>query len=266
MLDRYSLVPLHGQLRAAIRERIDSGRWPPQSQLPPERDLCGLFQVSRITVRHAISELVAEGHLVRLRGRGTYVAQSPFRKCLLPLGFTEDMRARGQRPGAKVLTFEETAAEARVAEALQLGTGEPVVLLKRVRLANDEPVALETVYLAQHLCPGILEESLENRSLYELLRSRYQIRIVRAQQQWQAVACPAREARLLGIRGGSPVLQIQRITYDAAGRPFEYQEAYFRGDRYVFCGELSERPGVRAVAAAPSEERKRRRPPEESTN
>jgi GntR family transcriptional regulator len=145
VLDRYSLVPLHHQLRAAIRERVDSGQWPPRGQLPSERELCELFQVSRITVRHAISQLVAEGHLVRKRGSGTYVAPSPFRKCLLPLmGFTEEMRARGQRPGARVLKFEEVAAEARVADALQLGKGERVVLLKRLRLANDEPMALET--------------------------------------------------------------------------------------------------------------------------
>src|SRR5262245_56978775 len=106
-LDRESAVPLHSQLKAAIDARIESGEWPPESQLPPERELCDRFQVSRITVRQALHQLVTEGRLLRIHGRGTYVASSPLKKQLLPLvGFSEDMQSRGQRPGARVLRFE----------------------------------------------------------------------------------------------------------------------------------------------------------------
>jgi GntR family transcriptional regulator, N-acetylglucosamine utilization regulator len=86
--------------------------------------------------------------------------------------------------------------------------------------------------------PGLLEESLEDRSLYKLLRQKYGIRPVRALQQWQAVPCPGEDAKLLEVKKGSPVLQIQRTTFDSEGHAFEYLESFFRGDRYVFQAEL----------------------------
>ena len=248
VLDRYSPIPLHYQLRTAIDSRIDSGEWRPDSQVPSERDLCEQFQVSRITVRQALSQLVTEGRLVRVRGRGTFVAQSPFKKCLLPLvGFTQDMLARGQKPGAKVLKFEVTAATPNVARALQIPEEEGVIVLKRLRLANEQPMAVETVHLPERFCPGILQENLEDQSLYSLLRGRYGIRPTRAFQQWQAVACPSLDAKLLGVRSRSPVLQIRRVTYEAGGRPFEYLESFFRGDRYIFYAELQETGATVAV-------------------
>ena len=100
-------------------------------------------------------------------------------------------------------------------------------------------MALETVYLPERICRGILSDNLEDGSLYALLREKYGVNIGHALQQWQAVACPAPDAKLLGIRGGSPVLQIQRTTFDTAGRPFEWLESYFRGDRYVFFAEMA---------------------------
>jgi GntR family transcriptional regulator len=239
MLDRNSPIPLHSQLKAAIDDRIESGEWPPEGQVPSERELCERFRVSRITVRQALHQLVSDGRLIRIHGRGTYVATSPLKKELLPLvGFSEDMQARGQKPGARVLRFEATTASLAVAQALQLSAGEGILVLKRLRLANSRPMALETVHLPEKLFPAFLEENLEDRSLYQLLGQKYGTRPARAVQQWQAVSCPAADAKVLEIRKGSPVLQIQRTTFDAQGRPFEYLESFFRGDRYVFQAEL----------------------------
>jgi GntR family transcriptional regulator, N-acetylglucosamine utilization regulator len=239
MLDRNSPTPLHAQLKAVMDERIESGAWPPESQVPSERELCDQFHVSRITVRQALHQLVSNGRLVRIHGRGTYVATSPLKKQLLPLvGFSEDMLARGQTPGARVLRFESTTASLAVAQALQLAAGEGIFLLRRLRLANGRPMALETVHLPEKLCPGILTESLEDRSLYALLRQKYGITPGRALLQCQAAPCPVPDAKVLDLRRGSPVLQIQRTTFDDRGLPFEYLESYFRGDRYVFYAEL----------------------------
>ena len=239
MLDRNSPTPLHAQLKRLMDERIESGVWPPESQVPSERELCDQFHVSRITVRQALHQLVSSGRLVRIHGRGTYVATSPLKKQLLPLvGFSEDMLARGQTPGARVLRFEATAASLAVAQALQLATGEGIFLLRRLRLANGRPMAIETVHIPEKLCPGILTESLEDRSLYALLRQKYGIQPGRSLLQCQASPCPPADAKVLDVRRGSPVLQIQRTTFDAQGRPFEYLESYFRGDRYVFYAEL----------------------------
>jgi GntR family transcriptional regulator len=238
-LERNSPIPLHSQLKTAIDTRIESGEWLPESQVPSERELCERFRVSRITVRQALHQLVTDGRLVRIHGRGTYVATSPVKKQLLPLvGFSEETVARGQSPGARVLRFEAATASLAVAQALQLTAGEGVLVLRRLRLANGRPMALETVHLPEPRLPGFLEESLEDRSLYQLLQKKYGIRPARALQQWQAVPCPPADAKLLEVRKESPVLQIQRTTFDAEGRPFEYLESFFRGDRYVFQAEL----------------------------
>jgi GntR family transcriptional regulator len=130
-----------------------------------------------------------------------------------------------------------------VAQSLQLSAGEEILVLKRLRLANGRPMALETVHLPEQLFPGFLDENLEDRSLYHLLGQRYGTRPARALQQWQAVACPPADAKILEVRAGSPVLQIQRTTFDPQGRPFEYLESFFRGDRYVFQAELRNQDG-----------------------
>jgi GntR family transcriptional regulator len=244
MLERNSPIPLHSQLKTALDRHIESGEWSPESQVPSERELCEQFNVSRITVRQALHQLVADGRLVRIHGRGTYVATSPLKKQLLPLvGFSEDMLARGQRPGARVLRFEASAPSLAVAQALQLTSGEGVLVLKRLRLANGRPMAVETVHLPEQRFPGLLSETLEDRSLYQLLRKEYGVHPGRALQQWQAVACPAQDAKVLEIDKNSPVLQIQRTTFDSGGRPFEYLESFFRGDRYVFQAELKSQDG-----------------------
>jgi GntR family transcriptional regulator len=244
MLERNSPIPLHAQLKAALDHHIEAGDWPPESRVPSERELCGQYEVSRITVRQALQQLVIEGRLVRIHGRGTYVATFPLKKQLLPLvGFSEDMTARGQRPGARVLRFEGSAPSLAVAQALQLTAGESVLLLKRLRLSNTRPMAIETVHLPEHRFPGLLSENFEDRSLYQVLGAKYGVRPSRALQQWQAVACPAHDAKILEIPKESPVLQIQRTTFDSSGRPFEYLDSFFRGDRYVFQAELKSGAG-----------------------
>jgi len=222
-------------------QRMGSGLWPPETRLPSERELCDLFGISRITVRQALDQLVAEGRLVRSHGRGTFVAVVPVRKPLLPLvGFSEDMASRGLHPGARVVRFESTRTPAPVASELQLPPGQTIIVLKRVRLADGAPMAVETVHAPERMFPGFLDENLEDQSFYGLLQRRYGVRPARASQSWQAVSCPRPDAKLLRIRTGSPVLQICRTTYDASGRPFEYLESFFRGDRYIYYSELRE--------------------------
>src|SRR5688572_30449506 len=139
MLDRSNPIPLHSQLKALIEERIESGHWATEEKVPSERELCDQFGVSRITVRQALHQLVVERRLVRLHGRGTYVAGTPLKTELLPLlGFSEDMAARGQRPTARVLRFETMVPSMAVSQALRLSGGEEVFVLKRLRLANDK--------------------------------------------------------------------------------------------------------------------------------
>ncbi len=239
MLIKHSPLPLHQQLKAVIEDRIATGEWLPGTQVPSERELCDQFKISRITVRQAISKLVTEGRLTRTQGRGTFVASPRIQQQLTNLtGFTQDMQARGKRPGAKVLQLEVIPAPPTIIRTLQLRTSDQVILLKRLRLADGEPVAVETDYLPDALCHGLLKEKLNGRSLYDVLTKNYNIVPTRAEQQMEAVVCPPAEAKLLGIRRGSPVLHIHRTTFNRDGRPFEMVESFYRGDKYVFYAEL----------------------------
>jgi len=202
--------------------------------------LCEQFEISRITVRQALAELEREGRLIRSHGRGTFVAQAQLKKPVFPLvSFTQDVREHGWEPGARVLRFEVATPPPHVMLALRLSAGEKMIVLKRLRLANNKPMAVETVHIPSRLCPGLLSESFVDRSLYETLTIKYGIVPTRAHQQWQAVACPAPDARLLQIAKGSPVLRIEQTTLGRNGRPFEYMESFFRGDKFIFFAELT---------------------------
>jgi GntR family transcriptional regulator len=239
MLGKNGPLPLYQQLKSVIEDRIASGEWLPDTQVPSERELCEQFQISRITVRQALSELVMEGRLIRTQGRGTFVASARIAQQLTHLtGFTQDMQARGKRADSKVLQIEAIPAPPKVMRALQLQPGDRVVLLKRLRLADGEPMAIETAYLPDFLCHGLLDEKLDGRSLYKLLAKDYHIAPARAEQQMEAMACPAAEAKLLNTRRGAPVLHIHRTTFNRDGRPFEAVESFYRGDKYVFYAEL----------------------------
>lgn len=246
-LDKHDPTPLYCQLKEVIRSRIDSGEWQPGMQLPSERALCEHFGISRITVRQALAELEMEGRLVRDQGRGTFIAPPRIAQHLTRLtGFTQDMQARGQKPGSVVLRLALTRATAPVAHRLRLDAHHRnVVLLQRLRTANGEPMAIETAYLSEKLCRGILNEDLSSQSLYQLLAQKYGVTPTRAEQQLEAVACPANEAKLLGIAKGSPVLRLHRTTYSQHDCPFETVESYYRGDKYMFYAELSIEPPAR---------------------
>jgi GntR family transcriptional regulator len=238
-LRKSSPVPLYYQLKRAIEQFIDEGEWPPETQVPSERRLCEQFHISRITVRQALADLERQGRLVRSHGRGTYVAEVAIKKPVFPLvSFTHDVREHGLEPGARVLQFEVAPPAPHVTAALELKPGEPMLLLKRLRLANQKPLAVETVHLAGACCPDLLDEDLTNRSLYETLAARYGIVPDRAQQQWQAVPCPTNEAHYLEVASGSPVLRIEQTTFDSEGHPFEHLESYFRGDKFILVAEL----------------------------
>lgn len=240
VLDKDSPVPLYYQIQQILADRIDDGEWQPGMQVPSERELCEQFRVSRITVRQALSALANQGRLNRQQGVGTFVASPRIKQRLNRLtGFTQEMETRGQNPGAQVLQLEVVPAPPAVARALGMTPGEAAVLLKRLRLADGEPVALEIAHLPAHYCPGLERENLEDDSLYDVLGQRFDIIPARAEQQIEALACPAAEARLLGVRKGAPTLHMYRVTYSSDGELIEHTESFYRGDRYIFHVELA---------------------------
>ncbi|HFC08506.1 MAG TPA: GntR family transcriptional regulator [Chloroflexi bacterium] len=240
MLDKTYPLPLYFQLKELLREKIASGEWKPGDMVPSERELSEQYHISRMTARQALQELAIEGLLRREPGRGTFVAEPKIEHGLTRLtGFTEDMQARGMKPGARVIRLMAVKPALRVARALQITPEKKIVLLERLRLAGGEPIALETSHLYFNGVEALLQEDFENRSLYQILSEKYHLAPARAVQKIGADLCSRREQDLLQIPAGAPVLRNKRITYDRWGRPFEYTESAYRGDRYVFQAELS---------------------------
>lgn len=244
MISKDSRLPLYFQLKSELERRIASGAWKAGARVPSERELCAAYSISRITVRQAIAELVVEGRLTRQQGRGTFVAQPRIQQRLTALtGFSQDIRARGQRPGSRVIRVDRVRASAAVLHALGLdGRQADVILLARLRTADGEPMAVETAYLPADRCEAVLTAHLDSRSLYEVLGELCGIVPTHAEQQIVATACPTVEARLLGVRPRSPALRITRTTYSKDGLPFEYVESFYRGDKYVFHVDLRSEP------------------------
>lgn len=237
-IDKTSPIPIYYQLEQIVLDKIKSGVWPPNTAIPSERELSEQFGVSRMTIRQALLALTRDGILRREVGVGTFVAEPRITQRLTRLtGFSEDMRARGKRASARVLSVAVARATPVVAEMLGLELGCEVLVVDRLRLADDEPLAIETSHLFFRGCQELQGADLEG-SLYALLTQKYGIVPTRARQRISAGVADKREIDLLGLRRGAPVLRLRRVTFDQEGRRFEYVESTYRADKYVFDAEL----------------------------
>jgi GntR family transcriptional regulator len=236
---RNSPVPRYHQLKEILRERIRQGEWKPGDLIPSERELSETYSISRMTARQAITDLVNEGVFYREQGKGTFVAQNRITQQLLHLtGFTEDIRARGQRPSTKVLSAAMLPADELVAEQLRIEPGTLVFSLRRLRLADDEPLAIEDSALNFKGCEGLLDEDLEHNSLYRLLEEKYGMPLMEAEQEIEAGLATSETAEILQIAVGSPVLFTRRTTFTDRNRPIEYARSVYRGTKYTFYTHL----------------------------
>jgi GntR family transcriptional regulator len=239
-LRRDAPVPLYHQVKTALRREIEDGRWAPGEQLPTEDELIARFHVSKITVRQALRQLSELGYIRRKQGRGTFVLPPPLEEGPRELtSFTGELRGHGLRAKSDVLEQDVTPASTEVAHCLHLRTGDPVFQLRRLRLANDEPMGLQTAYLPMRLVPGIDEVSFVDTSLYEVLASRYGLHPASARETHRAVLVSREEAGLLRIAPGSPALAAERLTRLADGSPLEYVQSVMRGDKYKIVLDLA---------------------------
>jgi GntR family transcriptional regulator len=241
ILERHGPTPIFQQIRHRIEAAITSGGVTPHRRIPSERELSMHFRVSRMTVRQALDALTHEGLLYSMAGKGTFIADRHMIEQPLDrlTSFTHDMERRGMRPASRVLERDIIPATLELSRILALAPGDEVVRIKRVRLADGEPLAIEVVHLASSRVPGLLDCDLESGSLYALLRGRYGLTMDRASQSIEAAEPTPDEQRLLGMERSRPVLRIARLTCDAAGRVVEYVRSVYRGDRYHLTVELS---------------------------
>jgi len=229
-------APRYLRLARDLAERIAQGEFRPGDALPPERRIAELYDVSRVTVRRALDHLASDGAVEARHGSGTYVSRRVRQPLSVLTGFSEDVRARGMTPSSVVLDRGVGTATPEEAIGLGLSPGERVTRIKRLRMADGAPLAIESSAIVHDALP---DAEAVGESLYETLRAGGN-RPVRAIQRLMAVALDARAATLLEVEAGSPGLHIVRVGYRADGRPIEYTWSHYRGDRWDFVTELVE--------------------------
>ncbi|HEY5332686.1 MAG TPA: GntR family transcriptional regulator [Solirubrobacterales bacterium] len=231
-IDRSSPVPLYFQVASRIEQAIVSGELPAGSRLENEIALVHRLNLSRPTIRRALQELVGKGLLVRRRGVGTQVVQRPVTRKVELTSLYDDLSRGGQHPATTLLLHEVIGADERLTERLSLAPGAPVLHLRRLRLTDGIPLAVMENFLPEDFTDLPVEE-LESRGLYQLMRARgTHMRV--AHQRIGARPATPEEGRLLEIRSRSPLLTMDRTTYDDSGKAVEYGHHCYRPDLHSF--------------------------------
>jgi GntR family transcriptional regulator len=224
-------VPHHRRIEQVLRERITALR--PGDRLPSDAELVAEFGVSRMTARNAMQRLAEDGLIARQPGRGSFVATPPaHRRTDRLMTFTREMVRRGRTPSSRLLERAIRPSTRAEAAALDVPTGEPIVAIRRIRLADLQPIALESVILVESCASAVMTADLERGSLHEAI-SRGGHALRRGTGTVTAAAATAEDARLLDIRRGDPLLVERRVISDAEGRAIEATESRYPADRYA---------------------------------
>jgi GntR family transcriptional regulator len=206
--------------------------------IPAERQLAVDLGVSRLTLRAALDELVRDGHLDRRHGSGTYVTEPKIAQPLTLTSFSDDMRRRGMTPGSRTLELTTTVAGARLAHRLAVSPEARLVRVKRLRLADGKPMAMEVLHVPEALVPGLTRADFEDHSFYELLRDRYGITIASGTQSIEPTVTSEEESEVLAVPLHTPAFLFERTTVSESGRIVEFVRSIYRGDRYRLVADL----------------------------
>lgn len=231
-LDRSGSTPLYVQLTDLLREQIARGDWGPGQKIPSENGLNQMYGISRVTARQVLTQLVHEQLLVRVPGKGTFVA-APATGASSPAypGVRQQLERTGEGITTEVLPGEVGPADRPVADRLGIGSDELVHRLRWVRLVQGEPVGVHDSFVPVRLAPELTTADLVHRQLCVVLLDRYQLRMSRVEESVESTLPTPEDARLLRVRRSTPVLRLHQGIWDGAGRPFEYSRIVVRGDR-----------------------------------
>lgn len=258
VINRAAPVPLHHQMRNYLLGCLERGELQPGQQLLHEREYAAHFGISLAPVRQAILDLVKEGYLYRVPGRGTFVREEKVEeKISLLASFSESMQAKGISVALRVIELKVGPVPPQIGPIL--GTeNQPVVSLQRVALVENKAIALLTSYLPARLVPELEKQDLNGQSLYRILEERYGIVMARAENTIEVVRCAADQAALFGIPVGTPLLQVEGKTYDRKEQFVEFARVSYRADRFRFTIESFRRDDrILHLIGAPNEEEKK---------
>lgn len=235
-LNLNEMAPRYIQIIQYFVDKIESGNLINGDKLPTEEEICKFFNVSRITARQALNELVNGGYIVKKQGVGSYVKNKMKMQLNSLQGFSEEMRSKGLTPRSELLSLEVCTPSIEVAEKLKIDITIKVYSICRLRYANDMALSLENAYIPTFKCPGIERFDLTG-SFYKVLYENYNISAQKANQSIEAGFIDKKTAKLLDVKTGTQALIIERITYFNEN-PFEYVKSVYRGDKYKFYVDL----------------------------
>ena len=233
-LDSTSYTPLYIQIANILRQSIENGQFNKGEKLPSETELVQRFGISRITATAALDELVKARLAYRERGRGTFVAQPFLSNFSFFSSFTEDMRERGLEPSSRLVSLLVGKPDLEMLEKLRMSDSSDYCCLKRVRLANNEPVVYQSAYLPVDMYPDLESADFEKQYLYEVMRKTYGYKPTWGEAIVEAGAATLEEAAGLDIKNGAPVLIIWHLTLDDRFIVLEYVRSVYRSDRFSF--------------------------------
>jgi GntR family transcriptional regulator len=239
-INRSSPIPLYYQLKQHLLGMIKDKALTQGCRLPSEEELIEESGLSRFTVRQALQELEREGLITRIRGKGTFVTESkvPLSVAWQLLGFTEDMKRKGHRVESRVMENRLIPASLETAEALQIKPKAPVVFIKRVRLVDGQPCLVDMVNVRSDKCPGMEEIDMTDRSLFDVLESEYQLRMVHAKRSLSIKLAAAWIAEALEIKQGTPLFLLKDLAFAENGEPIQCAETFINEGKSEFVFDL----------------------------
>ena len=233
-VDKRSRIPVYVQVMDLIIAKIEGGVLREEMKLPSERELCETYDVSRTTVRQAISELERDGYVDTYKGRGTYVTSKRFNQDMSSLyGYTESMRQLGKTISTKLLDFEKVKCNEHIARKMQCAEGTDILYFTRVRYADNEPMMVVTTHLLSERFPGFDSKRLVNESLYAMLTDIYNVVFTEARETLRSVRVRSDVTELLQVEKNAPCMRIDRYTYEK-DTIFEYAVGIARGDKFEY--------------------------------
>lgn len=229
-------IPLHYQLKTIIQEMIENEELKPGDMLPSEREICEIQGVSKMTVNKAIMSLVSEGILYRIQGKGTFVANPKKNQEIYKLkGFSEEMEEKGFNTKTKILHFKVKKATKKDKTILNMPENEDKVIeLERLRICENDPIAIETVWLPLYLFKDMTSDMIDGKSLYKIFKEKYNYFPQKAKQTIEPTILNDYECRLLNQDENALALIFRRVTYIKDEIPIEYTKAIYRSDKYKY--------------------------------
>lgn len=236
-LSNSSSEPLYTQIKDSILEFIEVNDLQSEEKLPSERELVELFSVSRMTVRHAVDELIRLGVVFRRPGKGLYVGYPKWKQRLLKVtSFSEAFASMGHTPGTQILETEFMTGTPQVCKNMGLPKDSQVLYTRRLRLVDNIPFSIQSSYLNYELLPGI-EKEFSGQNLYPLIEQNYGVKLQKTEAMLESTLADHAMAALLDIKPGAPLFLMCGVVQSSNGMPVEYFEAYYRGDRMRFLVE-----------------------------